>query len=291
MFVTAPVLMQFDPDRETIVEADSSGYVVGGVLLQYDEYGVLRPCAYYSQRNTPTESNYEIYDKELLAIVKCLRAWDSELRSLPHFEVVTDHQNLTYFTTTRKLKERQMRWADELSRFDFTIRYRPGREGTMPDVLSRRDQDMPVEADDRYKHREAVLLQPEMMTGFGIGSLTLSRMAVAPIQTPRSPETSPDVPEPGPVQASTPIRRLWHEAKARDSYLSEVKQSILRGDRRFTPALHVGPSISECSVDEDEDVCFRNRKWVPDSEQLRTLINQEAHDSILSGHPGREGTY
>ena len=44
MFITAPILMQFDPGRETIVETDSSGYVIGGVLLQFDETGVLRPC-------------------------------------------------------------------------------------------------------------------------------------------------------------------------------------------------------------------------------------------------------
>ena len=50
MFVSAPVLMQFDPDKETIVETDSSGYVIGGVLLQYDDNDVLRPCAYYSQK-------------------------------------------------------------------------------------------------------------------------------------------------------------------------------------------------------------------------------------------------
>ena len=62
-----------------------------------------------------------------------------------------------------------MRWAEELSRFDFTIRYRPGREGTLPDVLSRRTQDMPVDADDRYVHREAVLLRPETMKGFSVG--------------------------------------------------------------------------------------------------------------------------
>ena len=184
MFVTAPILMQFDPSRETVVETDSSGYVVGGVLMQYDENGTLRPCAYFSQQNTPTESNYEIYDKELLAIVKCLRTWDSELRSLHHFEVVTDHQNLTYFTKTRKLKERQMRWAEELSRFNFTIRYRPAREGTMPDVLSRRDQDMPVGADDRYAHREAVLLRPEMIKGFHASSLRLNRLALARVTTP-----------------------------------------------------------------------------------------------------------
>ena len=220
--------------------------------------------------------------------MKCLRAWDSELRSLRHFEVVTDHQNLTYFTTTRKLKERQMRWAEELSRFNFTIRYRPGREGTMPDVLSRRDQDMPTEHDSRYYHREAVLLHPEMLKGFGVGALRLNSLIVAPASTSH---TLDDPPSPQPDLPSTSLGRLWDEAKAGDQYLSEVKASILRGDRRFPAALRVGPSMSECSVDADGDVCFRGRKWVPDHEPLRTRINQQAHDSILSGHPGREGTY
>lgn len=39
----------------------------------------------------------EIYDKELLAVVRCLEAWDAELRSVPEFEVITDHKNLEYF--------------------------------------------------------------------------------------------------------------------------------------------------------------------------------------------------
>ena len=64
MFIAAPILTQFDPDRQTIVETDSSGYVTGGVLLQCDDQGVIRPCTYFSQKNSPAESNYEIYDKE-----------------------------------------------------------------------------------------------------------------------------------------------------------------------------------------------------------------------------------
>src|SRR5207248_7147787 len=81
MFISAPVLMQFDPDRETVVEADSSGYAIGGLLSQYDDNGVLQPCAYVSRWNTPAGCNYEIYDKELLAIIRCLQEWDSELLS------------------------------------------------------------------------------------------------------------------------------------------------------------------------------------------------------------------
>jgi len=72
MFVAALVLAQFDSERTTIVEADLSGYVSGAVLSQYDDDGVLRPCAYFSQKNSPAECNYEIHDKEMLAVIKCL---------------------------------------------------------------------------------------------------------------------------------------------------------------------------------------------------------------------------
>ena len=65
------MLAQFDPDDETVLEADSSGYCSGGVLSQYKN-GVLRPVAFFSKKHTPAEYNYPIYDKELLAIIRCL---------------------------------------------------------------------------------------------------------------------------------------------------------------------------------------------------------------------------
>ncbi|KAF4310821.1 hypothetical protein GTA08_BOTSDO13627 [Botryosphaeria dothidea] len=86
--------MQFDPERETILATDSSGYCIGGVLQQYDNDGFLRPVAFFSKKNLPAECNYPIYDKELLAVVKCLRQWDAELRGLHQFKILTDHKNL-----------------------------------------------------------------------------------------------------------------------------------------------------------------------------------------------------
>lgn len=69
MFTTAPILLQFDPVRATILETDSSGWATGGVLMQYDDDGLLRPCAYFSKKNMPAEYNYQIHDKELLAVI------------------------------------------------------------------------------------------------------------------------------------------------------------------------------------------------------------------------------
>jgi len=72
MFVTAPILAQFDHTRTTIIETDSSGWCVRGTLFQEDDDGMLRPCAYFSKKLNPSECNYKIYDKEMLAIVQCL---------------------------------------------------------------------------------------------------------------------------------------------------------------------------------------------------------------------------
>jgi hypothetical protein len=55
-----------------VLECDSSGYAVGGVLSQYGDDSILRLCAYFLRKNNPYEYNYEIYDKELLVVVRCL---------------------------------------------------------------------------------------------------------------------------------------------------------------------------------------------------------------------------
>jgi hypothetical protein len=61
------------------LETDSLDYVSGGVLSQKDDEGRLHPIAFYSKNLLSAEYNYEIYDKELLAIIKCFEHWRSEL--------------------------------------------------------------------------------------------------------------------------------------------------------------------------------------------------------------------
>ncbi len=109
LLISAPVLAQWDPDRKTVVETDSLGYAVGGALSQYDDDGTLRPSGLLFEENNPAECNYPIYDKELLAVICCLEQWDAELRSVPSFEVWTDHKNLEYFYKKQQLSERQVR--------------------------------------------------------------------------------------------------------------------------------------------------------------------------------------
>jgi hypothetical protein len=94
--------------------------------------------SYFSKKMNPAKRNYDIYDKELLAIVKTLKEFRAELMSVGNMLVLTDHKNLEYFTTTKLLNSRQARWAEELAAFDFTISYRPGPLNVRADALTRR---------------------------------------------------------------------------------------------------------------------------------------------------------
>ena len=124
----APILRHYHPELETKLETDASDGVVAGVLSQ--KHGDLwHPVAYYSKSMSDAERNYEIHDKEMLAIIRALQEWRTELEGLQlreRFNIYTDHRALEYFMTTKKLNARQARWAEFLSRFYFLICYRPG---------------------------------------------------------------------------------------------------------------------------------------------------------------------
>jgi len=103
-FTTAPALRHFDHEREVIIETDASDYVSAGVLSQRDDEGVLHLVAYYSKKHLPAECNYDIYDKELMAIIKALEEWRPECEGAAYpLQLITDHNNLEYFMTKNLL--------------------------------------------------------------------------------------------------------------------------------------------------------------------------------------------
>ena len=146
-FTTAPILATFNPAAQVILETDASDYAIGACLSQKDKEGKLRPIAFYSRKFTPPELNYEIHDKELLAIVEAFQQYRVYLEGSEHpILVYTDHKNLLYFTTTKTLNRRQARWSLLLSSYNFTITYRPGAHNTKADALSRRADYIPQNA-------------------------------------------------------------------------------------------------------------------------------------------------
>ena len=138
-FTSAPILQMPDAGRQFVVEVDASDVGVGAVLSQRAaEDGKMHPCAFYSRRLTPAECNYDIGNRELLAVKLALEEWRHWLEgSKVPFVVWTDHKNLEYIQTARRLNSRQRRWSLFFTRFSFTLSYRPGSRNVKPDALSR----------------------------------------------------------------------------------------------------------------------------------------------------------
>ena len=95
VFTTEPILAILDIDREMRVEADASDYATEEVLSTKCEDRKWRPVAFISKSLNAMEQNYEIYDKEMLVVIRCLEAWRHYLKGAKlKFEIWTDHKNL-----------------------------------------------------------------------------------------------------------------------------------------------------------------------------------------------------
>ena len=139
-FTSTSMLGHANLSEPFIVEADASDFALGAVLAQVKEDGRTHPIAFHSRKFTPTEINYDVYEKELLAIVDAFQQWRKYLEGAQHrITVFSDHNNLIHFTTARRLNRRQARWSLFLADFDFEIRFRPGKRQGAADALSRQN--------------------------------------------------------------------------------------------------------------------------------------------------------
>ena len=134
-FTKEPVLAVPDLNKRMRIEVDASDYATGGVLSMKSEDRLWRLVAFLLKS---LKRNYEIYDKEMLAIIRDLENWRHLLEDAKFkFEVWTDHKNLEYFMKVQKLNQRQACWALYLSRFDFILKHVPGTKMRKTDGLSK----------------------------------------------------------------------------------------------------------------------------------------------------------
>jgi len=132
------------------------GAILSQVSLEDEKW---HPVAFFSKSLTPVERNYEIHDKEMLAIIRDLQEWRHFVEGAEHkCKIWTDHKNLEYFMTAKQLNQRQARWSLYLSHFDFVLQHKPGKSMGKPDVLSRRS-DHSTGAND---NSDVVLLTPKL---------------------------------------------------------------------------------------------------------------------------------
>ena len=139
-----PVLRQPNYSKPFFLSTDASAYGVGAVLSQEGEINprtkkpTQHPIAYYSATFTPTEQNYDIFERELLAVIKALIHWRPHLAATRDpVTILTDHANLTYWKSPRKVNRRVARWFTELQDYHLNIKHVPGKQHAAADLLSR----------------------------------------------------------------------------------------------------------------------------------------------------------
>ena len=121
----SPVLIQPNVDKQFTLHVDASSYGVGAILSQegntttktlaQHHKPVLHPVAYYLATFTPTEQNYNIYERELLAVMKALAHWRHYLGwTKTPFIIHMDNANLQYWKSPRNLNHFTARWHADL---------------------------------------------------------------------------------------------------------------------------------------------------------------------------------
>jgi transposase InsO family protein len=263
-FTSAPILIHVDPAKRFVLEADASDFALGSVLSQTGDDGRLHPVAFHSRKFEPAEINYEIHDKELLAIVDSFQQWRQFLEgSAEQVIVYNDHKNLTYFQSARVLNRRQARWAQFLSHFDFVITYRPGMQQGKADALSRRSYMELRPGEVAFESQKQILL----------GSDRLRLMEV------HATETASD-------------SGLLYSIREQIN-VDEFAQDILD---------HIIPDRASCSrsskprqdynlFTSHDGLLFRqNLLYVPDGPS-RLQVLQHCHDTPMAGHFGIHKTF
>jgi len=314
-FELAPVLAHFDHNKETWIETDASDFVTAGVLSQMHG-GVLRPVAFFSKKMSPAELNYQIYDKELLAIVRSFEIWQPEVASVAPenpVKVYTDHRNLEYFMKNQKLTRRQARWAEFLSEFNFRIQFRPGKLNQKPDILTRRSQDLPKDFnDERSLERFQILLQDHQLdkdVGIALNAMWFAEDIGSPEETMTSTEddnldanTESNELHPDSTQViegedesslEPSLEQLIADAYEQDQLAQDLIAAKNRGVRRLPPNILAREKIAlgDLSV-RDGRLWFNNsRLYVPENSPLRLRIMDMHHKDRLAGHPGPKAMY
>ena len=253
-FTTAPILQIPNDTAPYRLETDSSDFATGAVLEQLGDDKKWHPVAFYSKSLNEHERNYEIYDKEMLAIIRALEEYRHYLEGHPEpVEIWSDHLNLTYFRQAQKLTRRQARWSLFLTRFNFILRHKPGKTMLRADPLSRRPDHEEGVSSDNYGQ---TLLKPEH---FAIKALQPAHFS------------SVD---------DTQLLKKIKAALEDDKMTNDYKALLNSGPREF------GKSLQEWNF-ENGLLLRRGKVYVPKDRSLRLELLKLHHDTMLAGHPGR----
>jgi hypothetical protein len=161
MIIEALILAHFDSKKQIYVKNDFFDFVFARILSQMKKNDKLHLMTFFSKNLASIECNYEIYDKKLLAIVRCFEQWRSELLFIESnvlVKMLIDHKNLKYFMFTKQLNRRQNWWAQFLIDFHFIILYLLEKFNEKANFLIKRAKNISDKEDDRQKQQNQILL-------------------------------------------------------------------------------------------------------------------------------------
>ncbi|PRP79435.1 retrotransposable element protein [Planoprotostelium fungivorum] len=286
-FESAQIIRHFDPSLPLTLETDALDFAISGILTQPYEDG-SHPIAFYSRKLQPAELNYDVHDKELLAIIESLSAWRHWCQgTYKPLQIITDHKNLKYFMTTKELNRRQVRWAQFLADFNFTLEHRAGAQNGKADILSRRPQDAIPEGEKRTQH---LVLPPEVF---------------APVKSDIFHRIATLNPVVHHIQFENSIRRAqltdpfykttvqWMKDKKGSPYPPRYHRSKSTENENNEDTQEPNQSLAPQDELDPEGSLFRISNgllyhkgllYVP--EELRTDVLITRHDSLTAGHWG-----
>ena len=138
-FINSTVLKHAESNLSYVIKMNASNCEIKEMLLQIDKNNKKRLIVYHSKKMIEAEQNYDIHDKELLAIVDALKKWKVQLKETKHqVQMMSNHKNLTYFQITKVLNRRQARWAKKLATYNFRITHCKEINNVRIDALSKR---------------------------------------------------------------------------------------------------------------------------------------------------------
>ena len=326
IFMSAPLLIHYDPKKKIRMETDASNFALAGIISQQDDDGNWRPVAFMSRKMIPAEQNYETHDQELLAIVQAFKTWRHYLEgSTETIEVWSDHNNLRGFMKQKELNSRQARWALALAAFDFEIFHRPGKtnpadgpsrrpdyEGTSPDkttllptlqnklaLSNTGDLSPPVsqsrrEGSDDLNSRLTPVLTPDAVGAVSGGTPSQSIREQLQISlAPMFQLAGVSVVIPRRDVRALPEEAYGEPMRSMKSLIQELQAADtwakeFRAKESAMP--HRRRTSKAWSVDPEGLVRHNGRLYVPGDEAVRKELISKNHDDPLAGHFGPDKT-
>ena len=199
--------------------------------------------------------SYHVHDLELASVVFALKIWRHYLYG-ETFQIFTDHKSLKYLMSQKDLNMGQRRWVELLKDYDCTLEYHPGKANTVADALSRKS---------------------------GNSSMASLQVSTFPsLVDLRKMNTKLNVDNVGVLLATQNIRPVLkeriQEAQPNDPKLIEIIEKVKQG--KETPFIL-----------QDDTLMLGDRIWVPDNDNLRREILDEAHNSPYAMPPGATKIY